>query len=369
MRVDLFEYELPAERIAQEPTRDRDGARLLCVPQGDGPFAHAMVRDLPRLLPEGALLVLNDTRVIPARLLGEKKGSGGRLEIFLVRRLGGDGDMPMQVPPAPNPDAPACRWAAMGRASKPLRPGLEFLVSKRLHGRILGRLPDEELWEVELWAPSESSVEQVLRDVGRMPLPPYIKRDVTPQDSERYQTVFARSEGAVAAPTAGLHLTPSLLDQIRKRGCSMTTITLHVGLGTFRNVTVDDLDQHPMHGEAVEVPPATVATITEARRHGRPVVAVGTTVVRALESAADPERRGHVRPFAGETRLLIQPGFDFRVVDALFTNFHAPRSTLMALVSAFGGHERLRAAYKEAIAQEYRFLSYGDAMFLSRTEP
>lgn len=354
MRTDLLDYDLPPELIAARPPEERDGARLCVVDMARASYEveHRSVRDLPDLLPPGALLVVNDTRVLPARLFGKKRGSGGKVELLLVRRSGGD------------------RWVAMGRASKPLRAGAVVEVHGDGPVLLLATIEsrDEEtgLLRLTLSSPSGRDVAEVIEGIGHIPLPPYLRRDDDASDRARYQTVFARVPGAVAAPTAGLHLSEALLERLAARGVEQASVTLHVGLGTFQPVTADDLDAHRMHEEAYEVPPSTVEAIARARDRGSPVVAVGTTVVRALESAADPERLGFVLPKSGETRLLIQPGYVFRVVDALLTNFHLPRSTLLSLVFAFAGRARVLAAYQAAIDARYRFYSYGDAMFLGR---
>lgn len=355
MRLELLDYELPEELIARRPADQRDAARLLVVGQDrDGNVAHRHVADLPDLLPAGALLVVNDTRVVPARLLGKKADTGGAVELLLVRpRVVGELSGPVV-------------YFAMGRASKPLRPGTEVVFADgALTARIEGRDGDEGLFVVTLRA-RDGDVAGTLGRVGHMPLPPYMRRADDEEDRERYQTVYARVPGAIAAPTAGLHLTHALLERLAERGIERAAVTLHVGLGTFQPVTAADLDQHPMHAEPFVVPAEVRAAIARARERGAPVVAVGTTVVRALESAADPERPGHVREVAGETRLLIQPGYTFRVVDRLLTNFHLPRSTLLALVYAFAGTARVRRAYETAIGERYRFYSYGDAMLLGR---
>ena len=262
------------------------------------------------------------------------------------------------------------------RAFGPAEPGSTFEVASRdpsdvgiaapLRITFVKRLSEDGLLEVLLWAAGGEPVGEQLEACGHVPLPPYIKRTDVIEDAARYQTVYARHAGAIAAPTAGLHLTPGILDRLVARGCEVASVTLHVGLGTFQPVQADDLDQHSMHAEDFELPEPTVAAIARARARGAAVVAVGTTTVRALESAADSERPGHVRAMSGETRILIQPGHRWRVVDALLTNFHQPRSTLMALVCAFGGTERLLAAYQVAIRERYRFFSYGDAMLLWR---
>lgn len=353
MRVDTFSYELPPDRIAQHPTSDREASRLLVLSDGSAPAEHHATRDLASLLPKDALVVVNDTRVIPARLLGQKADTGGKVEIFLVRRVGKSTLDQREIEV----------WKALGKSSKPLRFPSQVLIGT-LVIHLLGR-GDDGLLEVGLWVP-EGTIADALRAHGHIPLPPYIKRDDEPADAERYQTVFARADGAVAAPTAGLHISRALLGRLAVRGCELTSITLHVGLGTFQPVTVDDLDQHPMHAEVFEISNTAAKAITAARARGAPVVAIGTTVVRALESAADPDREGHVRPTTGETRLLIQPGYRFRVVDILLTNFHLPRSTLLAMVCAFGGTERVLSAYDFAVKNDYRFFSYGDAMLLRK---
>lgn len=355
MRVERFTYDLPPELIAQEPAEERELARLMVVEPHD--TVHTSIRDLAKFIPSGSLVVVNDTKVLRARILGVKEGSGGKVEIFLVRRepdAAGDG------PPR------AERWRAMARASKPLRSGTRVLQGPLL-ATVEGKAPDG-LFVVRLSSTDSGlSVEEALETSARIPLPPYIKRDVVPEDEQRYQTVFARNPGAVAAPTAGLHLTHALMRRLEGHGCEISSCTLHVGLGTFQPVTADDLDDHVMHSEYFEVPRALATAIARARERGAPVVAVGTTVVRALESAADPDREGHVRPCAEDTKILIQPGYRFRVVDRLLTNFHLPKSTLLALVSAFAGTERVLEAYRLAVKERYRFFSYGDAMLLSRS--
>lgn len=342
MKTALLDYALPERLIAVRPLPSRDGARLLVV--GANGLEHRAVRDFPELVPEGALVVVNDTRVRRARLLLAKAGTGGRVELLLLRRLGEPGGEE--------------RWAAIGRANKPLREGM-LLTAPGLEARIVRQ---GDPLEVALVA--EGGVDGWLERAGHVPIPPYLGRGDEPLDAERYQTVFARAVGSVAAPTAGLHLSEELLARLRARGVAISSLTLEIGLGTFRPVEADDLDRHPMHAEVIDVSDALVADVAAARARNAPVVAIGTTAVRALESAADPERPGHVRPFHGETRLLIQPGYVFRVVDALFTNFHQPKSTLLALVAAFAGLPRVLEAYAAAVAAEYRFLSYGDAMWL-----
>jgi len=350
MRIDTFDYDLPEELIATEPPKERDGARLLVLERGATDVLESRVSELASFVPEGALVVLNDTRVVKARLLGHKVGSGGKAEIFLVRKRA-DGT-----------------YLALGRASKSLREGTRIACGPLLV-EVRGRDDAEGLLVVALSTTTGETVSDTIARVGQVPLPPYIKRPATPEDEARYQTVFAREDGAVAAPTAGLHLTRALLGRLGERGVSTATVTLHVGLGTFSPVTVDDLDAHPMHAETYSIPRETVHAIAHARAASRPVVAIGTTVVRALESGRDPSHEGHVREVRGEeTRLLVQPGYRFSVVDMLLTNFHLPKSTLLALVCAFGGTERVLAAYRKAVRTKMRFFSYGDAMFLPREE-
>ncbi len=351
MRIERLDYELPHELVAQVPAEHREDARLLLLSACGDP-RDAEIAGLATHVAPGTLVVVNDTKVVRARILGVKEGSAGRVEVFLVRRIDDGRDPGVQ------------RWKAMTRASKPLRVGSRVL-KEALAIEVEGQGVDG-LFEVRLEMRDGSPLAAGLAAAGRIPLPPYIKRDVSPVDEERYQTVFARVDGAVAAPTAGLHLTRRLLDEIEERGCEIASCTLHVGLGTFQPVKVDDLDQHPMHAEEFVVPPALEAAVARARERGGQVLAVGTTVVRALESARDPERAGFVRACQGETRLLIQPGFRFSVTDRLLTNFHLPRSTLLALVCAFAGHARVLAAYRYAVEQRYRFFSYGDAMLLDR---
>jgi S-adenosylmethionine:tRNA ribosyltransferase-isomerase len=314
-------------------------------------------------------VVVNDTRVIPARLLGRKRDTGGRVEILLVRRTG-----LRELEVAPGEIRSAEIWRALGKASKPLRFGADVEIPRRgvepvstgLLVRLLGRSEDDGLLEVAVWSPTGETIEVAVRACGHVPLPPYIKRDDEADDADRYQTVYARHDGAVAAPTAGLHVTNAMVGRLAVRGCEVASVTLHVGLGTFQPVTVDDLDQHPMHSERYVVSQSTADAVAQARSRGAPVVAIGTTTVRALESAADPSRPGHVQATNGETRLLIQPGYAFRVVDVLLTNFHLPRSTLLALTCAFGGIPEVLGAYRAAIRERYRFFSYGDAMLLRR---
>ncbi len=351
MKLADLRYSLPPDRIAQLPAEPRDAARLF-VASASGPGRHRRVRDLPALVAPGTLVVVNDTRVRKARLRGSKRGSGGSVELFLLRPLA--------------QGSAHGRWECMGRASKALRegavvdiPGIEATILERR-----GKIVIAELRTVD-----GSSLEGAIDLAGDVPLPPYITRATTAEDAERYQTIFARELGACAAPTASLHFTHNLIAELEAKGVTFATTTLHVGLGTFETPSVEDLDDHPMHAEPFHVPERTVAAIADARLRGAPVLAVGTTVVRALESAADPERPGFVLAGGGDTRLLVQPGYAFRVVDRLLTNFHLPESTLLALVGAFVGLEAMRGIYRDALAAEYMFFSYGDAMLLDKFGP
>ena len=344
MRISDLDYDLPDELIAQEPLARRDASRLLLLDVAADEVDDRLFTELAGLLPP-SLFVFNDTRVFPARLRGHK-ATGGRVELLLLRKTHDVAD----------------RWLAMGRSSKGLRAGMELsLCEGRLTAHVVSALDHGQL-EVDLQ--TEGEVDTLIEQAGEVPLPPYIRRSAGAADRARYQTVYARHSGAVAAPTAGLHFTESTLSSLEKAGHQTAYVTLHVGPGTFRPVQVDTLDEHEMHEEAYEVSEATVAAIARARAERRPVVAVGTTVVRTLESSADTEGR----PVAGidTTRLFIRPPYRFQVVDHLVTNFHLPRSTLLALVMAFAGVDLTRRAYREAAERRYRFYSYGDAMLIRR---
>ena len=349
MRTDRLDYELPDACIARYPTADRDGARMLVV--NELGTADSRVTEWPAMLPEGALVVANDTRVFKARLIGKRRASGGRVELLLLADLQRE-----------SPDRARRTWRAIGRSNRPLLPGaiIEF---ETLTARVLERLPGGEL-AIDL--ESDESVDTAIDRIGHVPIPPYLGRDDEPSDVERYQTVFASKLGSVAAPTAGLHLSQVMLKRLAERGIALQFATLHVGMGTFRPVSSDDLDAHDMHAEQFEVSDGLASAIDEARARRAPVIAVGTTAVRALESAADSLRPGCVLPQRGSTSLLIQPGYCFNVVDGLLTNFHMPKSTLLALVGAFAGLERTLHAYRVAVQRNYRFLSYGDAMWIPR---
>ena len=364
MRTSDLGYELPEELIAQRPLEERDAARMCVVDRARGEVRHSLVRALATELPP-SLIVVNDTRVIPARLFGEK-ASGGKVELLLVERLSPPGrkeDHPggIRAEGAGGPRVTTVEtWLALGRASKGLRPGMEVSLGG---GEIVARVTERrDGGEVVVELASDRAIDEALSAVGTVPLPPYIRRSADDADRERYQTVFAERPGAVAAPTAGLHLTGRLLAELEEAGHVVARVTLHVGPGTFAPVKTERLEDHPMHAERYEVPEATSRAIAAARAEGRGVLAVGTTVVRTLEAAANQD--GTVRAGAGQTSLFIRPPYQFRAIDALLTNFHLPRSTLLALVMAFGGVDLVRRAYDEAIRERYRFFSYGDAMLI-----
>lgn len=338
MKLDDFQYELPPELIAQHPPATRGASRLLIL---DGPTARdGQFLDLPSLLRAGDCLVFNDTRVIPARLHGHK-ASGGRIEMLIERMLG------------------ATTALAHIRASKAPKPGSLLEFGPGLECRVVAKREDG-LYEVE--SSGALALAELVERVGHMPLPPYITREDDARDAERYQTVYARAPGAVAAPTAGLHFDNAMLEALRAMGVRFAYVTLHVGAGTFQPVRTDDIASHRMHSEFLDVSPAACAEIARAKAAGGRVVAVGTTSVRALETAA---AGGELAPYQGDTRLFITPGYRFRVIDALLTNFHLPGSTLLMLVAALAGHARIMAAYRHAVAARYRFFSYGDAMWVT----
>jgi S-adenosylmethionine:tRNA ribosyltransferase-isomerase len=341
MRVAEFDYDLPAERIAQSAA-PRGASRLLVL---DAPDAgrHRSVADLPELLLPGDLLVVNDTRVLPARLFATRATGGGRVEVLLVEKL------------APR------RWDALARPGRKTRPGTRLVLAPGLGATVVAKRVDGR-HTLEL----DAEIEPHLETLGHVPLPPYIGRADTEEDRERYQTIFAREPGAIAAPTAGLHFSAELLERLAARGVERAAVTLHVGIGTFKPVTADLVHEHVMEKERYEISAAAAEAIERARRAGRRIVAVGTTVVRTLESAAARSSSGSIEPGAATTDLFIYPGFRFRAVDLLLTNFHLPRSSLLMLVSAFAGRERVLEAYREAIDAGYRFYSYGDAMLVAR---
>ncbi len=343
MKKSDFHFDLPAELIAQAPLSERSASRLLVALPAPAPFEDRVVRDLPDLLQPGDLLIFNDTRVIPARLFGQK-ASGGRVEILIERLL------------------PENEARAQVGASKSPKPGSRIALDAGGEAEVLGR--DGEFYHLRFHV--GEGLESWLLHAGRLPLPPYIRREPGQDDLERYQTVFAKEVGAVAAPTAGLHFDAALLDALRARGIEFGHVTLHVGAGTFQPMRAEDVREHRMHSEWLNVGAELIAQVRHTRERGGRVIAVGTTVVRALESAMRTQDDGsrELQPFAGETQIFIFPGYRIRSVDALLTNFHLPESTLLMLVSAFAGKDRVFAAYAHAVREGYRFFSYGDAMLL-----
>lgn len=347
MNVADFGFDLPAELIAQAPVPERGESRLLVLRRG-GNIEHTRVSRLAEYLRDGDLLVVNDTRVFPARLLGTRVPSGGAVECLLLASLDQPGE-----------------WDALVHPGQKLQPGAQMLFRGHthvLHGEVIDRHFHGRR-TIRLWTESGTSVESAIDDIGHMPLPPYIKRDDTTQDRERYQTVYARERGSVAAPTAGLHFTPQLLDALEARGVERTAITLHVGYGTFQPVRVEQVEAHTIDPERFSISERAADAINRAKKEGRRVVAVGTTTTRALE-AAGRAGRGVITPQSAWTDLFIYPGFKFGIVDALMTNFHLPESSLLMLACAFGGRDAVLAAYREAVEQRYRFYSYGDAMLI-----
>jgi S-adenosylmethionine:tRNA ribosyltransferase-isomerase len=349
MRVADFDFDLPADRIAQEP-RPRGESRLLVVNRSAGTWDEIAFRDLPSRLDPGDLIVANDTRVFPARLIGRRDPSGGRVEVLLLERESG------------------ADWNALVHPGQKLKTGTRFVIEDearapgvRIEGEILARrFFGRRL--VRLAVRGAATVDAAVDALGHVPLPPYIARPDTAADRDRYQTVFAAARGAIAAPTAGLHFDAALIDAIRARGVSWTTVTLHIGYGTFKPVRVDRVEDHKVDAERYEVPVWAADAIRGARSRGGRVIAVGTTTTRALESAATGT--GDVRSGPGSTDLFIHPGYDFKVVNALLTNFHLPRSSLLMLVAAFAGRDLTMAAYRHAVAAGFRFYSYGDAMLV-----
>lgn len=342
MRLSDFDYTLPVERIAQTPLPQRDQSRLLVLDRITGEIAHRRFTDLPEYLNSGDVLVINDTRVTAQRLLGARPGHPNeRVETFLTHRVA-DG-----------------LWQGLVRPGKKLLPGAQVEFGQDLRAEVLQKMDDRGGRLLQFTASAGISVEDAIAAHGSAPLPPYITHSLEHAQRERYQTVYAAQEGSAAAPTAGLHFTPELLARVEAKGIQIARVTLHVGLGTFRPIQTDDVAAHVMHAERVTVSPEAAATVN--RASGR-VIAVGTTSTRTLESAASDDHQ--ISPMDGETQLYITPGDRFRVVDALITNFHMPRSTLLVLVSAFAGRELILRAYDEALREHYRFLSFGDAMLI-----
>lgn len=357
MRVSDFDFDLPPELIAQHPPAERDAARMLTLEKRTGDIVDRAFRDLPSLLRGGDVLVLNNSRVIPARLFARRAGlntqagspaPSGQIEVLLTQPLGGE------------------RWRALVRPGKkvPLGETLLFGDGGELSAHVEGV---GEFGERVLAFKTQRDFFSIIERIGHMPLPPYMHREDTLDDRTRYQTVFSddQQKGSAAAPTAGLHFTPEVLEQLHAAGVDVHHVTLHVGLGTFQPVRVEDLADIHLHEEPYTLPPETADAVNRAKREGRRVIAVGTTCVRTLEHCASLSQSGELEPHSGTTRIFISPGFHFRVVDALLTNFHLPSSTLLMLVSAFAGYDNVMRAYRHAVDQRYRFFSYGDCMFIS----
>ncbi|MBP2845720.1 tRNA preQ1(34) S-adenosylmethionine ribosyltransferase-isomerase QueA [Dickeya oryzae] len=345
MRVADFSFELPESLIARYPQAQRSGCRLLSLDGPTGAVAHGVFTDLLDKLQPGDLLVFNNTRVIPARLFG-RKASGGKLEVLVERMLDDK------------------RVLAHVRASKAPKPGTALLLGEDESVKATMLVRHDALFEIQF--DDTRDVLTILNDIGHMPLPPYIDRPDEAADRELYQTVYSQRPGAVAAPTAGLHFDEPLLAALKEKGVEMAFVTLHVGAGTFQPVRVESIEDHVMHAEYAEVPQTVVDAVLACKARGNRVIAVGTTSVRSLESAAQASAKAVIAPFFGDTRIFIYPGYHYQVVDALVTNFHLPESTLIMLVSAFAGYRHTMDAYHQAVAEQYRFFSYGDAMFITR---
>jgi S-adenosylmethionine:tRNA ribosyltransferase-isomerase len=356
-----FDYDLPPGLIAHHPAAERDASRLLVIQRDTAALEHRTFRDIVSLIQPGDVLVLNETRVIPARLLGRRAG-GGEAEVVLLHEVSAEGREEPATAAGGRGRGWGAEWVALVRPGSKLRARRRIAIGDDLEIEVLEVL-DDGTRRVRLL--TSLPIREAVERYGRMPLPPYIERAAEPADAERYQTVYARAEGSVAAPTAGLHFTPAVLDELRRRGVVIATVVLHVGVGTFRPVEAEDPAEHVMHAEWYEVTEEQAERMNEARRAGGRLWAVGTTVTRTLETvadrSADPAR---VRAGAGWTRLFIRPGYQFAAVDRLITNFHLPRSTLLMLVSAFAGHDITTRAYREAVEHGYRFYSYGDAMVI-----
>lgn len=336
-----FWFELPQELIAQEPADPRDSARLLCLDRAGEAISHRVFRDLPDLLNAGDLLVVNNSKVLPARLIGEKAGTGAVCEILLLRQVKGD------------------VWECLAKPGKRLKPGMEVLFGDQSLRAVIRETQEDGNKLVEFFYDTSTLYEK-LDQFGRMPLPPYITRQL--EDQSQYQTVYAKELGSAAAPTAGLHFTPELMERLHQKGVDFAEVTLHVGLGTFRPVKEDDIADHQMHSEWYSVSEETARKINETKARGGRVICVGTTSCRTLESVA--AKYGEIRPCSGDTSIFLYPGCEFRCMDGLITNFHLPESTLIMLVSAFYGYEKTMNAYRRAVEERYRFFSFGDAMLI-----
>ena len=361
LRTSDFDFDLPDELIAQRPPAERGQSRLLVLSRESGAIEHTSFARIGDHLRPGDLLVVNDTRVFPARLVGHRVPSGGSVECLLLRRLPDPPDLAAPGSRITNPEV----WEALMHPGQKLKPGARVLFERdgvRVHGEVLARHFHGRR-SIRLWTESGMPLDDAIDRIGHIPLPPYISRPDEASDRERYQTVYAREAGSVAAPTAGLHFTEHVLADLRMRGIEQLSLTLHVGYGTFKPVRVENVDDHEVDPEIYTVPASVAETLSDALRAGRRIIAVGTTTTRALESlTVDPT--GRVHPSDGSTSLFIHPGHRFHIVQGLVTNFHLPRSSLLMLVAAFAGRDRILAAYREAVERGYRFYSYGDAMLI-----
>ncbi|MDQ0339518.1 S-adenosylmethionine:tRNA ribosyltransferase-isomerase [Caldalkalibacillus uzonensis] len=341
MRVDEFDFELPEELIAQQPLADRSSSRLLHLDKQSGAVSHRRFVDIVHLLKAGDVLVLNDTKVLPARLFGVKENTGAKVEVLLLKQLEGD------------------TWETLVKPAKRVKPGVTLNFGDgRLRATCTG---STDAGGRVLHFAYAGIFQELLAELGQMPLPPYIKAQL--DDPDRYQTVYARHEGSAAAPTAGLHFTPAILQALKAKGVMLSYITLHVGLGTFRPVQVDEVEEHKMHAEFFQMSARTAQMLNQAQHEGRRIIAVGTTSVRTLETVAR-DYQGEFRACSGWTDIFIYPGFRFQAISGMLTNFHLPKSTLIMLVSAFAGNETIMRAYREAVQERYRFFSFGDAMLI-----
>ena len=345
MKTSDFDYELPEELIAQDPLPDRSSSRLMILEQGTGKTVNASFRDLEKILDKGDVLVINDTKVIPARLFGVRPGRTGKIELLLLKRMEND------------------VWETLAKPGKKVRPGEEIIFGDGLlKAKVLSVSEDGNRFVQFSY---DGIFEEILDQLGQMPLPPYIHHQL--EDPNRYQTVYAVHDGSAAAPTAGLHFTEEMLDHLKEKGVEIVPVTLHVGLGTFRPVKADEITDHHMHSEFYQISEESAAAINRAKDEGRRIISVGTTSTRTLESAAG--ENGRVKAGSGWTDIFIYPGYTFKIVDELITNFHLPQSTLVMLVSALAGREQILAAYEEAVKERYRFFSFGDAMYITKKLP
>ena len=345
MKTSDFDYELPEELIAQDPLSDRASSRLMILEQGSGKTINASFRDLEKILQKGDVLVINDTKVIPARLFGVRPGRTGKIELLLLKRMEND------------------VWETLAKPGKKVRPGEEIIFGDGLlKAKVLSVSEDGNRFVQFSY---DGIFEEILDQLGQMPLPPYIHHQL--EDPNRYQTVYAVHDGSAAAPTAGLHFTEEMLEHLKEKGVEIVPVTLHVGLGTFRPVKADEITDHHMHSEFYQISDESAAAINRAKDEGRRIISVGTTSTRTLESAAD--ENGRVKAGSGWTDIFIYPGYTFKIIDELITNFHLPQSTLVMLVSALAGREQILAAYEEAVKERYRFFSFGDAMYITKKLP